>query len=931
MSYRLVSVWLALGLCATVAMGAINDLLKMIQSNGNEAGGVESIGWGSLNGLEMRTISILRSWDGNRSLAGSLIWTYTLVDFAFIAVYIPLLFVVFRKLGVPKVFTLGGLAVMAAADAGENIARYALFRLGHATDLTFPHSWLIWLSFWLTVLKFLAPLVLLLSALERRRELWAQFAPAVGVLWRILWRLRTSVLAVAVFAGILMFEPTGQAVELVRSWSDPGGTWALLVSVAMAIVLGLVARQMALWLALGVRTPHTPGEPSWVRQALLFALGAAIVLAALGTHWTQLGGIGAVIGVLGIFGFVQVRRRPTNDEDPVREKLENNRTADAATLPAAEQPVVGRVANWLAVLPTIALALCTVKAYTPVAFVLGADWASAGYLTAAVLVSAGLAAVVSDVVPATGFRLPAVITGAVAIAVVIYVFAFRQADPVTALAVLAAFLSVVVVAFVCAQAAVEIRQVPRGLRFLGFTRTPITLIVVITVVVSSMPLFNNGSSHDARRGDRELTDAEVDGADVTTAFAQWKVANCVDGDDPRTVKPLVLVASPGGGQRAAYWTSSVLADLFGTEPQDCALPAPGGKNPAAVFALGGASGGSLGNTAWVAQLGHAGDGWYRGLGHSDFLTDPFAWMLGPDLGRAFIGFPGPDRAARLEQQWETELPNLSHDFVDGTFGLPGGHRPLLLLTGTQVENGCRFNTSATRLTKGGDPAGGATDCASEPGAGGDAPLTTDVLDYTCDETGKDPRDLRRSTAALLSARFPYISPSGQLYQCGKASDNRTAIVDGGYAENTGIDAMLSLWSRLEPEVASHNERPTGARVMPVFLLVDNHYQASARTPAHGRTIELFVPPETMSRPDALDDIAAEQRAAATFRGDVPGLGTACGMRSRFTAIEPKVSPGLSAPLAWTLSDLSVDDLDQQRRNAVGEDKVRTLLAGCTIS
>ena len=83
---------------------------------------------------------------------------------------------------------------------------------------------------------------------------------------------------------------------------------------------------------------------------------------------------------------------------------------------------------------------------------------------------------------------------------------------------------------------------------------------------------------------------------------------------------------------------------------------------------------------------------------------------------------------------------------------------MLVLTGTQVETGCRIAISPIRLTPAGQTCDGVT------GHSG-APMTSDVLDHLCAQDSTALGGLRRSTAALLSARFPYISPSGRLYRC----------------------------------------------------------------------------------------------------------------------------------------------------------------------
>jgi hypothetical protein len=387
---------------------------------------------------------------------------------------------------------------------------------------------------------------------------------------------------------------------------------------------------------------------------------------------------------------------------------------------------------------------------------------------------------------------------------------------------------------------------------------------------------------------------------------------------------MYLVAAPGGGIRAAYWTASSLTDLFGADRSSTLSNCPGTAAADRIFAMGGASGGSLGVLSYEAGLtGQRADDWYQAqLGAPDFLTDPLSWMLTTDLARAFIGYGGEDRAQRLEANFSSNVTGLGQDFFTGSWGL-GGRSPLMLLTGTQVESGCRLNISGLRLTDVDSRADG-VGCASL-GQGADqsnAARTTDLLDVVCDADGQNPRGISKATAALLSARFPYVSPSGQMYYCVDKPDEQqssTAIVDGGYAENSGIGMLLSLWPRLDALITAHNEAGGNATIVPVFIEVANDYAQVASPTQRGRTVEGLVPPLTQSRPAELDGRAEEQTAAATFAGPVPGQGAACDLTAttgRFLVISPLTSPGLPAPLAWTLSQVAVDDLNAQRATAV---------------
>jgi hypothetical protein len=528
--------------------------------------------------------------------------------------------------------------------------------------------------------------------------------------------------------------------------------------------------------------------------------------------------------------------------------------------------------------------------------------------------------------------------------------AIYQVPGVGALVVLPAFLAVIVFLLGEAQRWSESYQPPSGVLLLGLTRVPTSALMAV-LLVGAAYLFSDGSSHAVhRRGALPAGFVSSDGllrpgVNLETAFDAWVRGNCAgDGNTGRQV-PLVLVAAPGGGLRAAYWTASVLTEIFGPTRDEKIDGCPAAAASDRVFAVGGASGGSLGLSAYIAGLDTPrGPAWYdEQLAKPDFLADPLAWMISVDLTRGYLGFPGEDRARRLETRWENHINGLGGDFFAGTWGL-GGHRPLMLLTGTRAESGCRINLGGVRLTNAWAHIDNLTCTATRYGLGQNDPAaTSDLLDSLCGtRTGSGPQSLSYATAALLSARFPYVSPSGQLYACsrqGHANAVPTAIVDGGYAENTGLGTLLDLWPKLEPLIAKHNSLTVehlgadpvarNAFVVPILVEIDNHYAQVAAPTEPAGTIELLIPPSTRNRPDRLDDAIMEARAAATFQGPVPGTqvpGTLNSESGRFLKISPHTSPGLPAPLAWTLSRLATDDLAAQRTEALQKPMVQELCA-----
>jgi hypothetical protein len=190
-----------------------------------------------------------------------------------------------------------------------------------------------------------------------------------------------------------------------------------------------------------------------------------------------------------------------------------------------------------------------------------------------------------------------------------------------------------------------------------------------------------------------------------------------------------------------------------------------------------------------------------------------------------------------------------------------------------------------------------------------APITVDVLDNACGTFAV-------STAALLSARFPLISPTGHL----PCPGSRVHVVDGGYADGAGMAAVSDLWAQLEPFIAAHNAGVDAGRglVVPMLVHIDNHYQSSAASSPPSRTPELLAPLRTQQRATATRDPGREQQAGASFTVTVPGTaGLQCGVEgvtndTGEVLLAPRTRPGLPAPLAWTLALTSRRDLDNQR-------------------
>ena len=206
--------------------------------------------------------------------------------------------------------------------------------------------------------------------------------------------------------------------------------------------------------------------------------------------------------------------------------------------------------------------------------------------------------------------------------------------------------------------------------------------------------------------------------------------------------PMVVVATAGGGIRAAYWTAVVLEKL----KKDLG---PAGLRPY-LFAISGVSGGSVGATAFDAALAKSDE---SGCGETcapatDFLTEDFlaptlASGIFKDLPASFLpDLWQDDRGAALEEGFEHASDGLLARPFLSLFPYGGQPsqtpwRPILLLNGTHEESGKRIVASHVLVER-------------------------NVFIDALDGLHVLERDVRASTAAHNSARFSYISPAGNL-------------------------------------------------------------------------------------------------------------------------------------------------------------------------
>ncbi len=412
---------------------------------------------------------------------------------------------------------------------------------------------------------------------------------------------------------------------------------------------------------------------------------------------------------------------------------------------------------------------------------------------------------------------------------------------------------------------------------------PIFIVLILLAVVFGLAGW--GDNHDVRRADADAGSPQPasDPAarpSLTDVVAQWQERS-LQRSPGAAALPLIVVATAGGGQRAALWTATVLSKL----------EAGNALFRQQVLAISGVSGGALGATLFVAADDSAATEEQRSerlktLFASDFLTPLVVRFLSTDILQQF--FPVAvfsDRAATLEQTWEQAWAHVFEDRPE-RFAQPflrlwphDQPWPVLLLNGTWVENGRRVIASNIRM-----------------GTDFDAHDVLDVLHH----------DVPVSTAVDMSTRFPYVTPAGVVRTPDGAVFGH--VVDGGYFENFGATTAVEVLRAATAYLAKHSG---GAAIVPIVVMItsDPAWKDGA-PPPNTQPLAKSGPASQLTAPiEALDAVRTEHGKAA-----VAALQAAAGpSKDRFFHFRLCEESDKRQPiLGWAFNPTTIDQIVGQR-------------------
>lgn len=277
---------------------------------------------------------------------------------------------------------------------------------------------------------------------------------------------------------------------------------------------------------------------------------------------------------------------------------------------------------------------------------------------------------------------------------------------------------------------------------------------------------------------------------------------------PGSPVPMLVVATAGGGIRAAVWTAAALDRLEGDLKGD--KEGSIGLRPL-LFAISGVSGGSVGATFYLAGVAaHEADPKtpiesLKQLSRDFLAPGLLSWIFVDGPSNVLPEFEAGDRGVALETGFERAsdhaLAAAFLSFFPDKATAEAHWRPILLLNATHQETGRRLIASNVKVER-------------------------QVFEDAYDQLQVLGADMRASTAAHNSARFTYVSPAGDLIPTPAVRKNeglnRGYVIDGGYFENYGAAAALEIsreaMRAIRKECANNNDQ---ACVRRVILLISS--------------------------------------------------------------------------------------------------------------
>jgi hypothetical protein len=346
---------------------------------------------------------------------------------------------------------------------------------------------------------------------------------------------------------------------------------------------------------------------------------------------------------------------------------------------------------------------------------------------------------------------------------------------------------------------------------------------------------------------------------------------------------LTVIAIDGGGIQAGAWAARVLTGIQEQWPDFY-------KSTRFISSV---SGGSVGTMYFVESLNPTGppsaDDLHRVLAFAKrgSLNEAGWGFAYPDLWRAVIPIPEwfrfeKDRAWAMQQAWERGWRERSPQLSGWVSGVNEGWRPATSFNSVSVESGQRFSFGTF------------------------APPYQWGLD-TVDRIYPG-FDMTVSTAARLSATFPYVTPIARARPDPGVQDARH-FADGGYYDNTGMGlAMRWLDRALSANVEEYKDKAVA------FIRVrSSPTEQEAEIRDRGWQYQVVGPIQTL----LAVRVAAQRERAESELDFLQRLWCLQGVQIRKFEFAFDTDKPRPPPLSWQLSPDQQQDIDREWSSTAG--------------
>lgn len=292
----------------------------------------------------------------------------------------------------------------------------------------------------------------------------------------------------------------------------------------------------------------------------------------------------------------------------------------------------------------------------------------------------------------------------------------------------------------------------------------LSIFIIMIIVGKVLPDYNIKTIDISESNDEYTYTSFDERLNLEQYFEKWYARNKAAINDPK-VKEIPVYASlaDGGASRSGYWVAQVLGVLQDSLQDNFSDH---------LFCISGASGGTVGNVTYYNLLhqdkqNKARISSYREEARSflakDFLTYTLSRLLSPFYPLNDRGNALEDILAYSNTQFNT--PFSSYILQEGN---NSATMPILYINTTRMQDSKPSLVSNVKFNE--------------------KPLLDSRLDVL-DILTPMKEDIRLSSTAIMSSRFPYVSPAGGI--------GNSYFVDGGYFDNSGAGAVHETFLAFE--------------------------------------------------------------------------------------------------------------------------------------